>query len=114
MQGEGTTALEYFADDAVYRVNAWNDPLIGVDAIAKDFERQRGLWSDLRIELLNVASAGNVVFTERLDTVHMMGQDITLHMCGVFEVGGDGKIISYRDYLDIKEVEARLAPASET
>jgi limonene-1,2-epoxide hydrolase len=89
-------------------VNAWNDPLVGVAAIAKDMERQHGLWSDLRIKLVNLAFTGNVVFTERVDTVHMMGRDIDIHMAGIFEVTEDGKISSWRDYFDMKEIEAQL------
>jgi len=80
-----------------------------IDAIRADFERQRSLWSDFRYDLLNIASAGRSVFTERIDTVHMMGKDLTVHAVGVFEVDGDGKITSWRDYFDMKEIEAQLA-----
>jgi limonene-1,2-epoxide hydrolase len=98
-----------FAENASYRVNAWNEPILGVDAITQDFERQHALWSDLRIKLVNLASAGNVIFTERIDTVHMMGRDIDVHMAGVFEVDSHGKIASWRDYFDMKEIESQLA-----
>jgi limonene-1,2-epoxide hydrolase len=100
--------LACFAPDASYRVNAWNEPLVGVAAIAGDFERQHALWSDLRVHVLNMASAGNVVFTERVDTAHMMGRDVDIHMAGVFEVDSGNKISSWRDYFDMKEVETQL------
>jgi limonene-1,2-epoxide hydrolase len=48
------------------------------------------------------------VFTERIDTVHMTGKDLTVHAVGVFEVDSDGKITSWRDYFDMKEIEAQL------
>jgi limonene-1,2-epoxide hydrolase len=64
-------------------VNAWNEPLVGLNAIAKDFNRQHALWTDPRINVLNVASTANVVFIERIDTVHMMGRDVDVHMVGV-------------------------------
>jgi limonene-1,2-epoxide hydrolase len=105
---DNQAVLESFADDASYRVNAWTDPLVGVDAIAQDFERQHSLWSDLRIELLNIASTGSVVFTERVDAVHMMGRDVQIHMVGVFDVDNQGKISSWRDYFDMKEVESQI------
>jgi limonene-1,2-epoxide hydrolase len=100
--------LECFAPNAAYRVNAWNEPLVGVEAIAGDFERQHALWSDLRIRVDNIASNANVVFTERVDTVTMMGRDIATHMVGVFELDDDDKIVSWRDYFDMKEVESQL------
>lgn len=99
-----------FAEDAEYRVNAWHEPLSGTKAITGDFERQHALWSDLRINVSHIASAGNVVFTERIDTVHMMGRDVQIHMVGVFEVDDRDKITSWRDYFDMKEVESQLQP----
>jgi limonene-1,2-epoxide hydrolase len=109
LQGDGRDALEFFDDDAVYRVNAWNDPIGGRDAIAEELERQHALFDDVRIELVNIASAGNVVFTERIDRVRMMGKDVAIHITGVFEVGHGEKVIDWRDYFDMQEVGARLA-----
>jgi limonene-1,2-epoxide hydrolase len=106
---DNDAVLASFADNASYRVNAWNEPILGVDAIAQDFERQHALWSDLRIKLVNLASADKVVFTERIDTVHMMGRDIAIHMAGVFEVDSQGKIAGWRDYFDMKEIESQFA-----
>jgi limonene-1,2-epoxide hydrolase len=104
----GDDALVYFAEDAVYHVNAWNEPLVGVGAIAAEFERQHNLWSNLRTELVNIGSAGDVVLIERIDTVTMMGRDVRIHTVGVFEFGDDGKITSWREYFDMKEIEAQL------
>jgi limonene-1,2-epoxide hydrolase len=108
-KGDVAAILTHFADEASYRVNAWNEPLDGIDAIRKELERQLAMWSDFRFDLINVASSGNVVFTERIDTVHMMGRDLDIHVAGVFSVGEDGKISSWRDYFDMKEVESQLA-----
>ena len=106
--GDDAAVLTYFAPNGSYRVNAWHEPLVGADAMAADFGRQKALWSDLRIEIINMASANNVVFTERLDTVHMMDRDVTIHMAGVFEFDDSDKILSWRDYFDMKEVESQL------
>jgi limonene-1,2-epoxide hydrolase len=106
--GERAAALAYFANGASYRVNAWNEPLVGLDAIGKDFERQAGLWTDFRHDLLTIGSNDNVVFTERIDTVHMMGRDINIHAVGIFEIDEGGKVSNWRDYFDMKEVEAQL------
>ena len=106
--GDNDGVLSLFATNASYRVNAWNEPLVGTDAIAKDFDRQHALWSDLRIKVLNIGSAGKVVFTERIDTVHMMGRDVDVHMAGIFEVDDDNRVTSWRDYFDMKEIESQF------
>jgi limonene-1,2-epoxide hydrolase len=100
--------VQSFASNCTYRVNAWHEPLVGIDAIAAEFDRQHALWSDLRIKVINTASTANVVFTERIDTVHMMDRDVAIHMAGVFELDGDDKIVSWRDYFDMKEIESQL------
>jgi limonene-1,2-epoxide hydrolase len=107
-KGDVSALLPYFTDEASYRVNAWNEPLDGTDAIRKELERQLAMWSDFRFDLINVASTGNTVFTERIDTVHMMGRDLDIHVAGVFDVTAEGKISSWRDYFDMKEVESQL------
>jgi limonene-1,2-epoxide hydrolase len=107
--GDNDGVLSMFAPNASYRVNAWNEPLVGTEAIAQDFERQHAIWSDPRIKVLTIASAGNVVFTERVDTVHMMDRDIHSHMVGVFEIDENDKILSWRDYFDMKEIESQLS-----
>jgi limonene-1,2-epoxide hydrolase len=35
--------------------------------------------------------------SERLDTPHLAGKDITIHPVGVFEVNEGGKITNWRD-----------------
>jgi limonene-1,2-epoxide hydrolase len=103
----GSVAL--LADDAEYHVNAWNEPLVGRDAIGEEFQRQRRLWSDFRYELLHVATTGNVVLTERVDTVRVDGRDVTVHIAGVFELDADAHITRWRDYFDSHEIEEQLA-----
>lgn len=109
VKGDVAGSVDCFAHRASYQVNAWNVPLIGHDAIRQDFERQRALWSDFRYQLLNIGTVGNVVLTERIDTVRMAGRDVRIHMAGVFEFDDAGKIVSWRDYFDTKEIEAQLA-----
>jgi len=107
--GDLTGSAELLADDAVYRVNGWNEPFRGRDEIAAEFRRQRTLWSDFRYEMLNVATVGNLVLTERIDTVRVDGGDITVHVAGVFEFDAGGRIASWRDYFDSHEIEEQLA-----
>lgn len=102
-------SLGYLSPDATYFVNAWHEPLQGIEAIGLDFERQRSLWTGFSCELLSTAVAGDTVFTERMDTVHTAGKDITIHSVGVFKVNEGGKITNWRDYFDTKEIEAQFA-----
>ena len=109
VKGDVEGSVDCFAHGASYQVNGWQEPLIGHDAIRQDFSRQRALWSDFRYQLLNIGTVGNIVFTERIDTVRMAGRDLNIHMAGIFEFDGAGKIASWRDYFDTKEIEAQLA-----
>jgi limonene-1,2-epoxide hydrolase len=71
--------------------------------------------SDMRYEVLNVASTDSVVFSERIDTQYMtdIGREIQVHIVGVFELGPDGKIVSERDYFDMMEVQAQMKTETE-
>jgi limonene-1,2-epoxide hydrolase len=70
---------------------------------------KRSLWSDFRYELLEMATVGSTVLAERIDTVRMAGKVITIHAVGVFEVDDAGKITDWREYSDMKEIEAQFA-----
>ena len=109
VDGDVTGSAAFLADDAAYRINAWNESFLGRDAIDAEFRRQRRLWSDFRYEMLNVATVGNVVLTERIDTVCLDGRDVTVHIAGVFEFDAGGRIASWRDYFDSHEIEEQLA-----
>src|SRR5579864_3587780 len=106
-EGDIAGSARCFARDASYRMNAWNEPIVGVDAIRAEFLRQEGLWSDFRFDLLNIASTGSVVFTERVDRGQWRGKDMAVHVAGVFEIDEDGKITAWRDYYDPQEVESQ-------
>lgn len=41
--------------------------------------------------------------------MHMSGKDITIHAVGVFKINDDGKIADWREYYDMKEIEAQFA-----
>lgn len=54
-------------------------------------------------KLLNVFGKGNRVITERLDQWDWDGSNtwqLELHVCGMFELSSDGKIIEWREYYD--------------
>jgi limonene-1,2-epoxide hydrolase len=112
-EGDPERALGYLAKDADYRVPAWKEPLRDFDAIRSELERYQATMSDMRSELLNVASTRSVVFHERIDTQYMnqVGREVQVHLVSVYELGPDGKIVSEREYFDMKEVEAQMGGA---
>jgi limonene-1,2-epoxide hydrolase len=93
--------LGFFTDDAVYH-NIPLEPAKGKEAI-------RGVITtlilpmikSLHFKVLRSASAGNVVFNERVDIFELgNGKTISLPVAGVFEVTGS-KISAWRDYFDM-------------
>ena len=65
--------LDRMASDARYHVRAWQEPFVGHDAIRAELLRQAPLFSDGCYETVNVASVGQVVFSEHVDSVRIGG-----------------------------------------
>src|SRR3546814_6608688 len=61
--------------------------------------------SDQRHEMLNIASHGNVVFTERVDYSCRNDKWTAVPLVAVFELSDDGKITAWREYLDLRSEE---------
>ena len=93
--------LGFFADDAVYH-NIPLAPAHGKDAIRTTLETFVPGSPEIDFVMLNVASSGSVVFTERIDKMSFGGRRIELPVAGVFEVD-DGKIKAWRDYFDLQQ-----------
>jgi limonene-1,2-epoxide hydrolase len=112
-EGDIDRTLECLAKDADYRIPGWKESLRDTDAIRAELERQQATLSDMRTEVLNGAATDHVVFSERIDTqiLTMIGREIQVHIVGVYEFGPDGKIVSEREYFDMKEVEAQMGEA---
>ncbi len=51
-------------------------------------------------ETLNMAEAGSIVFTERVNRFEMAGKKVELTVAGVFEIE-NGKIKAWRDYFNM-------------
>ncbi|KKL79124.1 hypothetical protein LCGC14_2017970 [marine sediment metagenome] len=91
--------MEFFAPDAVYH-NMPMPPMQGKPAIKTLLQQIVSPTSWIEWETLNMAEAGNVVFTERVDRFEMGGKKVELPVAGVFEIES-GKIIAWRDYFDM-------------
>ncbi|MBE1546851.1 limonene-1,2-epoxide hydrolase [Mycobacterium sp. OAS707] len=90
------------ADDAVYQ-NVGMPAFTGVDAIVENIGAQFSMFPDAyAFEIVNIASDGSVVLTERLDYIQAPdGSKPAIPVMGTFVVGDDGKITRWTDYFDV-------------
>ena len=91
--------LAYFTEDAVYH-NIPMPPVVGKAAIREVFGLFLPPSESIDWEMLHLAAAGDLVFTERVDRFVMGGKTIELPVAGVFELEG-GLIRAWRDYFDM-------------
>ena len=100
--------LACFTEDASY-IDMPLPPRRGIAEIRAYIAQVFSAFS-VRIETLHIASAGNVVFTERIDVLALNGAarpPVALPVVGVMEMR-NGKIFAWRDYLDLLTVEEGL------
>ena len=89
--------MMYFSDDATW-LPAFSFPTYsGLEEIRKAVEGFVKSMTKADIEILNLAVAGNVVLTERVDRFIYKGKPLDAPGMGAFEVSGD-KITAWRDY----------------
>ena len=92
--------LGFFTDDAVYH-NIPLESAKGKDAIRSVINTFLPMAKSLHFKVMHTASAGNVVFNERVDVFDLgNGKTISLPVAGVFEITGS-KISAWRDYFDM-------------
>jgi limonene-1,2-epoxide hydrolase len=90
----------YFSEDGVYH-NIPMAPLVGVESIRQFIATFVSAVETLDFEVLQLASSGPLVFTERVDHFVLAdGKTVDLPVTGVFEVRA-GKIAAWRDYFDL-------------
>jgi limonene-1,2-epoxide hydrolase len=103
MEGRDAEALRpLIADNAVYQ-NVGMPASNGVDAIVENMAAQFAMFPDAyAFEIVNMASDGPVVLTERLDYIQAPdGSKPAVPVMGTFVVGEDGKITRWTDYFDV-------------
>ena len=90
------------ADDAVYQ-NVGMPASTGADAIVENMAAQFSMFPDAyAFEIVNIASDGSVVLTERLDYIQThVGAKPAVPVMGTFVVGDDGRITRWTDYFDV-------------
>lgn len=105
--GDLDAIMAFFSDDAVYH-NIPVDPLTGPEAIRAMIEMFTTGVDRIEFQVRNLAAAGSVVLTERIDVFHRAEGTITLPVMGTFEVR-DGKIAAWRDYFDLNQYMSQVS-----
>ncbi len=74
----------------------------GADRVCAEIVRQYAIYADCDCVISQVASAGNTVFTERVDTVRLLcdGRRPVTHVVGVFDMDAEHRITFWREYWD--------------
>jgi len=91
--------MSHYAPDAVWD-NVPLGPATGYDEIRKASEDFLARMTTFEAEIVNIATNGNVVLTERIDHTDFDGAPVRARVMGAFEVEGD-KITAWRDYFDL-------------
>ncbi|ORW90480.1 limonene-1,2-epoxide hydrolase [Mycobacterium sp. IEC1808] len=103
MENRDAEALRpLLAEGAVYQ-NVGMPPFTGPDAIVENMAAQFAMFPDAyAFEIVNLASEGSVVLTERLDYIQTPdGRKAAIPVMGTFVVDGDGRITRWTDYFDL-------------
>jgi limonene-1,2-epoxide hydrolase len=90
------------AEGAIYQ-NVGMPAFTGPDAIADNMAAQFAMFPDAyAFEIVNLASEGSVVLTERLDYIQAPdGSKPAIPVMGTFVVDDKGRITRWTDYFDL-------------
>jgi limonene-1,2-epoxide hydrolase len=99
--------LQRMTPDAHYHVYAWEQPVVGHDAIRAEFLRQVPLFRDFRTDITAIASSGGTVLVERVDSMTFRDKPLTQHIAAAYKVDDMGKISAWREYYDSKEITSQ-------
>ncbi len=90
------------AEGAIYQ-NVGMPAFTGPDAIVENMAAQFAMFPDAyAFEIVNLASEGPVVLTERLDYIQTPdGSKPAIPVMGTFVVDDDGRITRWTDYFDL-------------
>jgi limonene-1,2-epoxide hydrolase len=108
---------KYFAPEAVW----WNTPVFpavtgvqeAIDQILRPSNESALGMDRIRVDTLNIAQVGNLVYNERID--HIIRADgsvvLSIPIAGVIEFTEAGLVVSWRDYCDTTALVATMAGA---
>jgi limonene-1,2-epoxide hydrolase len=91
---------EFIADDVEFHMVPL-EPAHGAEALTEECKKLEQLGA-VRVKILAIGAAGNVVFTERIDSLELPDRVGDLPVMGIFEIADD-RIIAWRDYFDMQQ-----------
>lgn len=95
-------ALELADEEIVYQ-NVPFPPARGIRATARTLNAMVRFGTGFEARMLNIASQGDVVLTERIDMLESGRFRARFWVCGTFQVR-DGKVVLWRDRFDFLDV----------
>ena len=104
----------YFCEDAIWWNSPW-PPVSGRAAIRETLRIGASRMTALPWEINHIMADDNIVMTERVDHFQVGDNCVSMPCMGIFELR-DGKIAAWRDYWDLRTLEAQLpgsGPAAE-
>jgi limonene-1,2-epoxide hydrolase len=93
-------AVRPLVGEACVYHNVGFEPAVGGDATIAAIVSQFEMFDTIDFRIVHAAQAGDVVLTERIDTVTTGGIASPIPAMGAFVVE-DGQIVAWRDYFDM-------------
>jgi limonene-1,2-epoxide hydrolase len=106
--GKDLETIERLLDDKAVYHNVGMEPAVGKEASIASIKGFLDMSESLAFEIHHLAAEGDVVLTERTDTLTANGNAAPIAVMGAFEVR-DGKIVAWRDYFDMGLVGRLMA-----
>lgn len=102
----------YFCEDAIWWNAPWS-PVEGRAAIRETLRIGAGRMTALPWDICHIVADGDLVMTERVDHFQAGVKRISVPCMGILELR-NGKIAAWRDYWDLKTLEAQLQISAQT
>jgi limonene-1,2-epoxide hydrolase len=106
---------EALSEDVTWQLWLPGGPTLrGKAAVLADIERQLQFATHMRCSVITMTSDDTTVVTERLDTFRSGDRAIEHSLCAVFELDDEGKIVAWREYFDVADLNRQLREAKAT
>ena len=119
--GDGTDAsrpnvekiLAMMADDAEWQLWVPGGPVIrGKTALRAEIEQQMSYCTNNKCNEVSILSNDRMVMQERSDTAIINGRPCPHQMVAVYELDEDGRILKWREYLDMADLNRKMGVAA--
>ncbi len=107
-RGDVEAMSEPYAEDIVWYPNRSMRPVHGKAGMLGFMQKFGGGMTDMRYEQTLLIEKDNMLFVEGSENYTKKGKKISIPYAGVLEFKGD-KIVAWRDYFDLKSLDAQLA-----